>query len=184
MFNERKVAQIAAYLLQKRGGKMSHLKLMKLMYLADRESYLQHGCSISEDCAVSMAKGPVLSQTLDLMDGDASVLTQKEWDSWISPKANHEVSLAHPINLHSLDELSASEICILDEIYKQYGHMGRWELAELTHDFPEWHDPEKSMLPISTHDIFKALGKEANEVMGLMSILEENRAIDALFASL
>ncbi len=38
MFCEEKVAQMAAYLLQKRGGKMSYLKLMKLLYLSDRES--------------------------------------------------------------------------------------------------------------------------------------------------
>ena len=47
MFNERKVAQIAAYFLHRRGGCMSHLKLMKLMYLADREAFNRFGRSIT-----------------------------------------------------------------------------------------------------------------------------------------
>ncbi len=38
MFNERKAAQAAAYLLHKAGGKLPLLKLMKLMYLAERLS--------------------------------------------------------------------------------------------------------------------------------------------------
>jgi len=37
MFNQRKVAQMAAFLLRRRGC-MNYLKLMKLLYLADRES--------------------------------------------------------------------------------------------------------------------------------------------------
>jgi hypothetical protein len=36
MFSEEKVAQMAAYLLLKRGGRMAYLKLMKLLYLSNR----------------------------------------------------------------------------------------------------------------------------------------------------
>ena len=43
MFNEQKAAQIAAWFLGKAGGTMPHLKLMKLMYLAERESMAKHG---------------------------------------------------------------------------------------------------------------------------------------------
>lgn len=38
MFNEEKVAQMAAYLLKKHGGSMRFIKLMKLMYLSDRKA--------------------------------------------------------------------------------------------------------------------------------------------------
>ena len=38
---EEKITQAAAYLVQKRGqGFMSYMKLVKLLYLADRESLL------------------------------------------------------------------------------------------------------------------------------------------------
>ena len=65
MFREEKVAQMAAYLLQKRGGRMAYIKLMKLLYLADREYMISYGDSMSGDRAVSMKNGPVLSQTYD-----------------------------------------------------------------------------------------------------------------------
>ena len=38
VLNERKVNQMAAYVLYKKGGRGFHLKLMKLLYLADRKS--------------------------------------------------------------------------------------------------------------------------------------------------
>lgn len=92
MFNERKVAQMAAYLLKKRGGCMSHLKLMKLLYLADREAMDRYGAPMSGDRVVSMPQGPVLSMTLNLVDGDIES-SPNGWDGWVSDKANNEVAL-------------------------------------------------------------------------------------------
>jgi len=48
---------------------MNYLKLMKLLYLADRESMRRNGRPISGDRYVSMDHGPVLSQTLNLING-------------------------------------------------------------------------------------------------------------------
>ena len=66
MFNEQRVAQMAAYLLGRARGHTKYLKLMKLLYLADRESMKRHGHPISGDRYVSMEHGPVLSHTLNL----------------------------------------------------------------------------------------------------------------------
>ena len=35
-FNERKAMEAAAHLLHRRGGQMHYLKLLKLLYIADR----------------------------------------------------------------------------------------------------------------------------------------------------
>lgn len=63
-FNDRKATQAAALLLQLRGGKMSYMKLIKLLYLADREALLQWGRPITTDRYVSMNRDPVLSRIL------------------------------------------------------------------------------------------------------------------------
>ena len=183
IFNEPKVAQMAAYLLQKPGGRMAHLKLMKLMYLADREAYNRFGRSISGDRAVSMPHGPVLSQTLNLMDGDVESVPGG-WCSWISDKENNELSLNRVVDRKVLNELSNAEIEILDHVYSQYGHLGKWQIRDFSHTLPEWADPQGSSLPIATQDIFRALGKKAEEISGMIARLDEDRAIDALFASL
>ncbi|MEE3701578.1 type II toxin-antitoxin system antitoxin SocA domain-containing protein, partial [Mannheimia haemolytica] len=49
MFDELKIAQATAYLLHKAGGTMEHIKVMKLLYLADRLSWQRYGYSISND---------------------------------------------------------------------------------------------------------------------------------------
>jgi uncharacterized phage-associated protein len=183
MFNERKVAQIAAYLLHLRGGCMSHLKLMKLMYLSDRASYDQFGRSMTGDRAVSMRHGPVLSRTLDLMDGDEPS-SAGGWDIWISAKENNELSLRKEVRIEDLDQLSNADRRVLDQVFARFGRMGRWDIRNFSHTLPEWHDPHGSMLPIATEDILQALGKTADEIDGLINMINEDRRIDALLASL
>jgi uncharacterized phage-associated protein len=61
MFSEQKVAQMAAFFLHEGRDCMPLLKLIKLLYLADRESLRLHGMPISGDLVVAMPHGPVLS---------------------------------------------------------------------------------------------------------------------------
>ena len=184
MFNERKVAQMAAYLLAKDGGRFAHLKLMKLLYLSDRESMNLSGFSISGDYPVSMRHGPVLSLTLSLISGD--VLSQPDgWDCWISDKENHEVAVKREFNRNELDELSEFDIDIMDIIWDNYGHMTQWEIRDFTHDnCAEWIDPKASSSPIPEDRIFKALGKSDEQVKALSSEIENQKSIHKLFAAL
>jgi hypothetical protein len=62
-FDERKATEAAAYLLRLRGGRMSYLKLIKLLYLADREALSRWGFSVTNDRHVSMPHGPHASWT-------------------------------------------------------------------------------------------------------------------------
>ena len=49
MFDEKAAAHMAVYLLRKNGAPMSHLKLMKLMYLSERTSLQDYANTISGD---------------------------------------------------------------------------------------------------------------------------------------
>src|SRR6266487_2727273 len=67
-FNEKKAAQVAAFFLHRARGELEILKLMKLMYLAERASYKKFGEPLIGDKLVSMDNGPVLSITLNHMN--------------------------------------------------------------------------------------------------------------------
>lgn len=54
IFQEPKAAQAAAFMLYKANGRLEVLKLMKLMYLAERESFLRFGEGLTGDALVSM----------------------------------------------------------------------------------------------------------------------------------
>lgn len=184
MFNERKVAQMAAFLLTKRGGRMSHLKLMKLLYLADREAMSRYGTPISGDRVVAMPHGPVLSMTLNLMDGDVES-SPDGWDTWISDKESHELSLKTSVPQDALDELSPADLEVLEEIWGRFGHMSRWEIRDYTHKHcHEWRDPNGSSMPIAYDDVFMALGRTKGEAAELSAHIEAERNLDKIFAAL
>ena len=78
-FNEKKATQAAAYLLRLRGGRMSYMKLIKLLYLADRISLNRRGRPITTDRYVSMDRGPVLSRTLNLITEERDPAAPSFW---------------------------------------------------------------------------------------------------------
>lgn len=163
MFNEQKAAQIAAWFLAQAGGAMPHLKLMKLMYLADREAMLEHGFPMTGDHFVSMPHGPVLSNTLSHMNDEAPT-SPDGWDSWIGDKANHEVALVRNASAEDLDYLSRADLGVLAAIWAKFGHMTKYQIRDYTHDSrncPEWRDPKGSSYPIHYKTIFEALGFDA-----------------------
>ena len=185
MFNERKVAQMAAYMLKRRGGTMSHLKLIKLLYLSDRAALNSYGASISGDSFFSLPNGPVLSRTLELMAGVIESEAQG-WETWISDRAEHQVSLRQDFDLRELDYLSPADIEILENVWQEFGAMSRWQLVDYTHggNCPEWENPNGSSAPITPHEIFSALGKSPEDAAALASNIEAEKSIDRLFASL
>jgi uncharacterized phage-associated protein len=185
MFNERKIAQMAAFFLrQTPEGRMSHLKLMKLLYLAEREGVRQLGYSLSGDRWVSMPHGPVLSMTLNLMDGDVESGADG-WESWISDKENHELSLRRDGVADALDELSAAECAVLDSVWRQFGGLDKWAIRDWTHAHcPEWTDPHGSSQPIRTRALADALGFTPEAARELVARIESDQAIDRFFAGL
>src|SRR5208282_6704121 len=92
-FNERKATEAAARLLKLRGGTMSYMKLIKLLYLADREALLRWGRPISTDRYVSMDKGPVLSRVLDLATDGDDPSRPAIWSEQIGEPVSYEVAL-------------------------------------------------------------------------------------------
>jgi uncharacterized phage-associated protein len=72
VFREDKATAAAASFLQAAGGELEYLKLLKLMYLTERESLKTLSVSIKGDTFYSMKRGPVMSATYDLIKGKES----------------------------------------------------------------------------------------------------------------
>lgn len=160
-FNEAKATQAAGYLLRLRGGTMSYLKLIKLLYLLDREALLRWGRPVTTDRYVAMDKGPVVGQIYDLITEEPAPNERSIWREFISQPNNYEVSLRKTMDS---DELSRAEEELIKEIFETYGGKSRWELVEFCHTLPEWVNPEGSALPIEYQDILRAAGKTGTEI--------------------
>lgn len=180
MFNEAKTAQMAAYLLAKSGGRMRYIKLIKLLYLADRESMRKTGDSMTHDRFYSLKNGPILSCTLDLLRG------QKHSEGWSSivRKDGYQAELVAAMSPDDLDELSPFNLHIMDDVYARFGGMGWRQLCEWTHkNCPEWMHPGRSNLPISAADVFHALGWTKDEARDMDEKYNERRELDRTLAS-
>ena len=149
MFDIEIAGQMSAWFLDKQGGEMPHVKLMELLYLAERTSIQRDNEPILGDSLVSMRNGPILSRTLDFMQGEKP--PGNGWDKWVSPKENHKVSLAREFRSENLDLLSESAIEILEDLWEQHTSRDEWEIVDYTHEFcREWRNPPRgSSSPIS-----------------------------------
>jgi uncharacterized phage-associated protein len=188
-FNERKVADMAAFFLHSSGGRLPVLKLMKLLYLADRAAMDSFNFPISGDRMVSMPNGPVLSRTLDLMNGYQVQGQGQAWNSKVADREEYEVSIKPDSysaegNLIT-DSLSEAEKDILQATYKRFGGMGKYQLVDYTHDkCAEWKDPNGSSSPIGYEDVFIALGRNKETAAEAAEDIESCDAVDRIFASL
>lgn len=185
MFNEQKTAQIAAWFLSQEGGAMPHLKLMKLMYLADREAMAEHGFPMTGDRFVAMPHGPVLSLTLNHIN-DAAPSTPNGWDDWISDKAGYVVALARDVNNEALDELSKADLGVLEGVWKKFGWMSKYQIRDFTHNpenCPEWKDPDGSSFPIQYEAVFEALGFPPDVAQSMSAAIRSQDLIDKSLAS-
>jgi len=167
VFKEDKATQVAAKLLKLGGDSMSHLKLMKLIYLVEREALIQLNRPVTFDWCFSMDHGPILSQTLNLMHGDTE--TDGLWKQTISEPSNHEVKLiSDPGN----DKLSDAEENIINNIFDKHGHKSRWELRDFTHTLKEWKNPKGSSIEIEYSEILRAGGKTDSEIEAILDDIQ------------
>lgn len=174
-FNIEKTAQLCCYLIQQCGedGKLTRLKLLKLLYLIDRETFSRYGFFITGDNYVSMQHGPVLSRTYDLIknNGEGTV-----WREFLE-SAGYEIEKKGG---DCIDLLSDAELEVANEIIGDYGSFSAYELVETTHRFPEWKDPqgEKQSIPIYHQEIMSNLGYTEDQIE---QIVEETESINSLF---
>ncbi|MBM4042280.1 MAG: DUF4065 domain-containing protein [Planctomycetes bacterium] len=157
-FDFRKTVEAAGVLLRSRPPHMmGRVRLLKLLYLADRESLKETGAPITGDEAVAMKHGPVPSETYDLIKGEH--IRTAEWSGFFE-NMDYYVRLA---NQPGTGSLSRYEIEKLNEIAERFENDDEWAVAEKTHDLPEWrkNDPGDSSRPIPFEDILEAVGRGA-----------------------
>ncbi|WDU52139.1 Panacea domain-containing protein [Taylorella equigenitalis] len=150
---------------------------MKLLYLAERESLLRYGTSITNDAFVSMPHGPVLSMTLDCINGFRTY-DSNCWNTWIADREENHLVLATPGMIRSTDdlrELSESDVEALDSVWKEYGYYSATKLRDITHSSfcPEWEDPKGYSKPISMKKLLTSIGyndSQANSIIQNMQV--------------
>lgn len=179
MFDERKATEAAGLFLALRGGRMHYMKLIKLLYLADRAALLRWSIPITTDTYVSMDHGPVVSTIYDLI---RKRIEGPIWHESISEPMGDmgkEVELLHETKLQ---RLSRSEEKLIRDIFARYGNWNRYALRDyVMHQLPEWIDPEGTSTPITIADILNAGGKDRDEIEAIEKELNRTRTAEKRF---
>lgn len=160
-FDYKKATQAINYLTKKEGGQIDKLKLIKLVYLADRYHLRRFGRPMVNDAYFAMPLGPVGSSVKDIAEF-SDFLDESERKYAISfigrgGGANTVVSIA---NVDS-EVFSKSEVEALDFAYKEFGKQTASSLVDITHRYPEWEkfksvleSKETTREPMSYNDFF------------------------------
>ena len=176
-FDERKATQAGGFLLGLHQEPMAHLRLIKLLYLADRQSLIEIASTITGDRFLSMTHGPVLSRCLDLIQkplhGEPSY-----WNEHIERDGVRTVALLADPGWGSLSEY---ETTILERVFERYRSETDWQIVDHTHALPEWEDPGRGSRPIDPAQILRFAGYSEREVA---LAIEDAEAVYAFHAAM
>jgi uncharacterized phage-associated protein len=130
-FQLQKSVQAAAVVLRGESKKMGRLRLLKLLYLAERQC-IKSGQPLIGGKLCVMTHGPLHSEVYDLIKGTHR--HEAEWSTFIISKGPREVWLQHEPDM---GKLSPFEVTILTDTVDKYAQIDDPTLVHLTHKLPE-----------------------------------------------
>jgi uncharacterized phage-associated protein len=168
-FDFEKTLQASGLLLNLDGGRMGRIRLLKLLYIADRELLAESGRTLTGDSAVAMKHGPVLGRVHDLIKDIAG--TNAEWSDHLGSVGYQVILKKDP----GRKNLTRREIDKLMEVTDRYRSYGEFDLSEYTHGFEEWskHYQPDTSTTIDWEEILKAQGK--TDLIEIVERDEEDR---------
>jgi len=134
------------YVLTK-SGKEEKLKIVKLIYLADKYHLLRWGRTITNDDYYAMEHGTVGSLTLNVLCFDDLYLSTDELEfalRLLKKVGKHELSTKNEMAI-DYEYLSETDKEAIDFIYKIFGNYDKYWLRDYTHRLSEWQKHEESL---------------------------------------
>jgi len=180
-FDVIKATVVACQFLQREGGSINIMKLVKLVYLLDRLSLARRGIAVVGGAYFSLPNGPITSEFLDLINsGCLWGLQDCRWEEFISDRQNHEIAL---VKEPGRNHLSDAEIDLVDAVYQEHGTKDQWQLRQWCHEHcEEWTPLEQGRERIAIDRIARALGKTDEQIARLREQAEELHFLSSAFA--
>lgn len=181
-----KIKAVVEYILQQMGVAVDYIHLFKVMYFAQEEHLAVYGVPMMFDTFVARKHGPVPSLTykvLRVAEGKALDVTGElqafASDLSLSLSDGHQVvSLADGVQC-DMDELSLSNIRILDKWIEHCKNIKSFDLSELSHD-KAWQKAVRQTertgedTKISLYDM-AASGGASKDMLGVVKERQMNR---------
>lgn len=166
-FDHLKSTQAINYLAKKNGGEIDKLRVIKLIFFADRYHLRKYGRLITNDDYVAMKWGPLSSGTSNIIDSNSSFIDADIIDyssNYLSRDENNVMSLKEVDE----DVFSKSDIEALDFAWNEFRQYDQFSLRDLTHKYPEWKKHETAIksgvkrVPMNLKDFFEEPDQKYN----------------------
>ena len=191
-----KIVQALSFLIKKSpSSKMSRLKLIKLLWAADRRHLRRYGRTVSETRYFALTHGPVASLALDIARKSKDyVLTGEEGkfvDKYFDADTENTTLLTDP----GEDYLSETDKEALSFAWEKFGETDPFILADtISHMYPEWYrhkeklSMQRTSYEIDMLDFFEDVN-EADDFFDESSVIvdaakhtyQENTQLESLF---
>jgi uncharacterized phage-associated protein len=145
MVKTKAVVQTIYYILNKT-GQLNKLKIVKMVYFADKLHLQLFGRTITGDTYCAMKNGPVGSTTLDILNENLEYLDEDdiEYSKVYLTRLSTDAKIFKTSRSDAeLDILSKTDKKVLDQIIEKFAGMDQYELVEITHRFQEWKQYEE-----------------------------------------
>ena len=149
-------------LLDRHAGRMPYIKLLKLLYLADREALIETGLPDHGRPLRLLEVWPRTQSRARPDQGARSPAENSVWHSYVARERFDAVLVGSPES----DHLSEYDEGVLSEsIFDSCGSLKKWPfVVARTHALPEWTDPGTSASSIEPEDILRYAGYTDEEV--------------------
>lgn len=182
-FNVTKAVQaVGAIFREEDSTVLEYLRVIKLLYLAERESIKEIGRPIIGDTVVAMDHGPALSRVYDLIKGSTTVPEEMlKWSAFVERCGRYVIRLS---SNPGVGQLSRYETKKLRDVTKRNIGKDQWEIVDDMHKLEEWkkHYLESTSRHIPLKTIFEAVGR-ADKFEGAMRAAKEEAIFDEFFPS-
>ncbi len=134
---------------------MNYMRLLKVLYIAEREILAEASTPLTGSSVVAMKRGPVLEDVLHLIRGEHSATAK--WAAYIQVDRFSLEMIRDP----GVKLLSRYVSRKLEEVATRYENFDEWAMVDVTHRLPEWqrNDPGDSSKEIPLAHILEAVGR-------------------------
>ncbi len=162
----KKATQALNLLARKKDGQINKMKAIKLIFLADRLHLRKYGRPIVGDMYWAMKLGPVGSLAKNVAElssiSEEALVYAKKYIKPLDAKKQTFISLKPG----DLSVFSKTDLECIEVVYNKFSDKDQFELAEITHKYPEWikHKKEieggKKRVKMDYRDFFADTAKE------------------------
>lgn len=156
-----RIVQAISFLLKLSERKQNKMKLIKLLWAADRYHMRKYGRTVTQTEYFALPYGPVNSLASNILKFDENYLNPTEVnyaDDYLESEGEYEIRLKD--DSIQFDFLSETDIESLNFAYDTFGGMDKYRLSkDITHRYPEWSnhswvEDAKRSAPIDMLDFF------------------------------